>query len=292
MVAAARQRCSSQLIDFMAAGGRFDKGLLVWQGRRLGGPNLDLRALPLMVSMSSAGIDIAADTSGWRVQIPDGPVFHFENADLYAGLGVLTERFINNELEGFKVDGAVVLDIGAHFGDSSVWFASHGARRVFAFEPFPQTAAVATESIRLNNLENVVVLEIAGVGAQSSRIRLRYDRTMSVIQSARLGKDAQGAGELTEVNVIPFAEAVSKAARQGKTSRVAVKIDCEGCEEDIFSVEDSWTALQNVQRLTIEWHREESLEEFLQHLRARQFSVSSRTTSDGTYIVMAERTEK
>jgi hypothetical protein len=165
LVAAARQRASREVADFLGSGARYRSGSFHWNGLVLGGPNFDLLTLPYIVAMHQAGAEIRAERNGWHIRLPQGPVFYFDDLDLLSGLSVVKERFVDHELVGFDVDGAVVLDIGAHFGDSAVWFASHGARRIVAFEPFPQTAAVAAESILLNDLGSVVQLKTEGVGS-------------------------------------------------------------------------------------------------------------------------------
>lgn len=287
--AAASQRASGQLAEFLAAGGKVSHGVLAWRQTPLGGPGFDLRALPDAVAMLDLGVRIEPASIGWHVRVPQGPIFRFEDADLYGGLGVLKERFIENEFSGFSVEGAVVIDIGAHFGDSAVWFAINGATRVLAYEPFPHNARVAAESLRLNRVEDRVELEVAGVGVEAEHLEVPYDRTLSVVQTARPGANRSTDGELTKVELIPFAAVVARAATKPPSADLAVKIDCEGCEEDIFSASHSWAALGSVSRLIVEWHRAETLDPFLTQLRATGFAVESRPTDDGTFIVLAER---
>jgi len=61
------------------------------------------------------------------------------------------------EYEPSNVKDRVVVDIGAYVGDSAVYFALRGARRVVAVEPHPGAFAEMLDNIRLNNMESVII---------------------------------------------------------------------------------------------------------------------------------------
>lgn len=67
-----------------------------------------------------------------------------------------------------------MLDIGSSFGFYALNYARAAGpgSRVWAFEPTPETCALLRESIRLNQLTQVTLLETA-VGAENGRCRLR-----------------------------------------------------------------------------------------------------------------------
>lgn len=251
----------------------------------------DLLALPYIIAMHDAGATFTAAGSGWLVKTSAGEAFQFNEEDLCNGLSVVKERFVDNELDGFEVRDALVIDIGAHFGDSAVWFAKHGAKQIVAYEPFPTTAAVAAVSIRLNRLESRVKLNVLGVGGQSSRLQVPYDRRLSSTQSARVASEGGVLGESTQVDIVAFADVVTDARTEGRTGNLAIKIDCEGCEEDIFAEPESWHALSLANRLVIEWHRPETLPGFLEQLRAVRFNYTTRATPNSTVIILADRIE-
>ncbi len=251
----------------------------------------DLLALPYIIAMHDAGATFTAAGKGWLVTTSAGEAFQFNEEDLCNGLSVVKERFVDNELDGFEVRDALVIDIGAHFGDSAVWFAKQGAKQIVAYEPFPTTAAVAAVSIRLNRLESRVKLNVLGVGGQNSRLQVPYDRRLSSTQSARVASEGGVLGESTQVDIVAFADVVTDARTEGRTGNLAIKIDCEGCEEDIFAEPESWHALSLANRLVIEWHRSETLPGFLEQLRAVRFNYTTRATPNSTVIILADRIE-
>jgi FkbM family methyltransferase len=58
---------------------------------------------------------------------------------------------------------AVILDIGANIGNHAIYWATQlSARKVYAFEPVPETFRILERNVQLNGLEkNVVILQLA-----------------------------------------------------------------------------------------------------------------------------------
>jgi SAM-dependent methyltransferase len=51
-----------------------------------------------------------------------------------------------------------VVDIGAGIGDSSIWFAAKGARKVYAYDIDPLRCKEAMKNIKFNNMQNKIKL--------------------------------------------------------------------------------------------------------------------------------------
>ena len=51
---------------------------------------------------------------------------------------LIGEQFIGENYKWLEPNNKDVLDVGACTGDTIVWFAANGARRIIAFEPYPQ----------------------------------------------------------------------------------------------------------------------------------------------------------
>lgn len=67
-------------------------------------------------------------------------------------------------------EGVTVLDVGANIGSFSVWLAKHGAWRVLAVEPVPQTMQYLKANLDLNKevcAGHVIPLEIAAYDRQA-----------------------------------------------------------------------------------------------------------------------------
>jgi FkbM family methyltransferase len=75
--------------------------------------------------------------------------------------------------DGLDVEGKVVVDVGAFIGDSSIYFALRGARRVIAVEPHPEAYKVMVENIRFNDLEDVIIPVNAGLSSRPGVICIK-----------------------------------------------------------------------------------------------------------------------
>ncbi len=74
------------------------------------------------------------------------------------------------EYELLDVSGKIVIDVGAFVGDSAIYFAFKGARKVYAIEPHTGAFAEMMVNIRLNNLDGVIVPINAGLASKPGRI--------------------------------------------------------------------------------------------------------------------------
>jgi FkbM family methyltransferase len=74
--------------------------------------------------------------------------------------GAFSEIFIHGiyNVEGFKPkQDEIVVDIGAYYGDSALWYAKIFGAKVYAFEPLSSIYEILVENIKLNNLENKII---------------------------------------------------------------------------------------------------------------------------------------
>lgn len=77
---------------------------------------------------------------------------------------VLKEIFVDKvyNVEGFLPDiGEVVLDVGANYGDSTIWWAKTFGAKVIAFEPLDNVYEILCNNIEINQVSNVEAHKIA-----------------------------------------------------------------------------------------------------------------------------------
>ena len=63
------------------------------------------------------------------------------------------EIFEYGDYDALNVNGRVVVDVGAFVGDSAIYFALKGAKRVIAIEPHPGAYAEMLENISSTTLK-------------------------------------------------------------------------------------------------------------------------------------------
>jgi len=134
--------------------------------------------------------------------------------------------FDHGEYKSLNVKDRVVVDVGAFVGDSPIYFALKGARKVIAIEPHPEAYREILENIRLNKLEDVIVPINAGLASRHGRIhieRIDIERTATTYY-----RSSKCDGEIT---TLCLGELTSKYSID---SNAVLKLDCEGCEYDII----------------------------------------------------------
>jgi hypothetical protein len=121
--------------------------------------------------------------------------------------GDLVHIFINREYEFLPVKNRVVLDIGANIADSSIYFASEGAKMVYAVEPDKDSFELAKQNITINNMLDRITVIWSGC---SGRTKERVDSSsLPLISLPDLIK---------KYNITPD----------------ILKMDCEGCEYEVI----------------------------------------------------------
>jgi FkbM family methyltransferase len=114
-----------------------------------------------------------------------------------------------------------VLDVGASIGDTAVYFALRGARRVVAFEPYPFLYSYALKNLEANGLKNVKVVN-AGVSG--------HDGTVKVTKGETKTTDDLKASDEPDAVEVPIYSLDRVLEEYGPFD--VMKMDCEGCEYD------------------------------------------------------------
>jgi hypothetical protein len=91
------------------------------------------------------------------------------------------DRFYDRFLpEG--VEDKTIVDIGAYIGDTAIYFALLGAKRVIAFEPYPLLYRILLENINLNNLGDQIKAKNVAVwgGFGEMKLECRWTHTVPI----------------------------------------------------------------------------------------------------------------
>jgi len=156
----------------------------------------------------------------------------------------IPEIFDYGVYNSLSVKGKVVVDIGAFVGDSAIYFALKGAKRVIAIEPHPGAYAEMLENIRLNNLEGVIVPLNAGLAGKPGRIRVESVDKEETIRTFHRFSDVGSVEAVTLDDIV---------GRFGIREGAVLKMDCEGCEYEVLSAVKPET-LSVFDQILIEYH--------------------------------------
>jgi len=148
--------------------------------------------------------------------------------------------FFKEEYNFLNVKDRDVIDIGMNIGDSTIYFALNGARRVIGLEPYAYAFSYAEKNVKLNNLQNVIILN-AGYGKDSKIIVGNYITSSpgSSLIASNDGKEIQIYSLKTLLNKYEIENAV-------------LKMDCEGCEYNLL--EEDCEVLRRFNLIQIEYH--------------------------------------
>ncbi len=121
---------------------------------------------------------------GHLVAKKEGFLFHEDTED-----GLLREVFINKiyEVRGFipeKNDS--VVDIGAAYGETAIYWAKKFEAKVWAFEPNPVSFSIMLKNIALNNVQDKIFPFNVAIGDGSS---IKFNESGGLYTSSTLGEE-------------------------------------------------------------------------------------------------------
>jgi len=173
----------------------------------------------------------------------EGISFCYKNHPVVIDSGTSSDLvgvFFKEDYSFLNVAGCDVIDVGVHIGDSPIYFALNGARRVIGLEPYPYAFSYAEKNVKLNKFRNIILLN-AGYG-KDSKIVVDNNKISSVGSSlipSNDGKEIQIYSLKTLLNEYEIQNAV-------------LKMDCEGCEYNLLEEYDE--TLMKFRMMQIEYH--------------------------------------
>lgn len=72
------------------------------------------------------------------------------------------------ELNKYIPNRAVILDIGANIGNHSVFWAMHGAKKIYAFEPVHATYRMLLKNIEINQMQEIIIPQNIALGDEKT----------------------------------------------------------------------------------------------------------------------------
>jgi FkbM family methyltransferase len=156
------------------------------------------------------------------------------------------EIFENKDYE-IEVKDREVVDIGANVGDSSIYFAINGAKRVFAIEPLPSAYSELLKNIELNNLWNVIIPINAASGSNEGEIEVPCNYEISDSITYSTFSKQENKNEICKIPRITLKKILDYVK-----DPYLLKIDCEGCEFDLILNE--YNDISAFENIILEYH--------------------------------------
>lgn len=150
-------------------------------------------------------------------------------------------EFALKDYDRLPVEGRVVIDIGAAYGDTATMFALRGARKVIGYELNKRHFLIAKRNIELNQIENQVDLHYCGISAEKIR---NSDEILGALIPARDRVHVDEADFCTLNDIVQINELSYDAV---------LKIDVDGYEYEILSSAEKKT-LNRFSHIVMEYH--------------------------------------
>ena len=151
--------------------------------------------------------------------------------------------FIYQDWRRLNVKNKYVLDIGGYIGDTAIYYATRGAKKVVVFEPFPYSFKIALDNVVQNNLQDVIEINNCSVGGEDSYININpgYINTNESFAVDQL--------EGVKVPVITLRSIVERY----QIDNWLLKMNCEGCEYEALARTDIKT-LRKFSEVLMHYH--------------------------------------
>lgn len=172
-----------------------------------------------------------------------------ENTDL----SVLEETYLDKFYDG-DYHGNFVIDVGGYIGETALFFAQRGARRVFCVEPAPDNLRLLEQNISQSSFKDKIVVIRAAILDKDGIVEFYMDNqnyhSYHVANSHEFMKTYTREPSKYNVQAMSFQSLLEYT---GLEEVDVVKLDCEGSEYDILlGTPDS--VLKRVRKYIIEYH--------------------------------------
>lgn len=180
--------------------------------------------------------------------------FRYKNRDLFFyfgryGFDTVFEVFAFDPYLDFlkhaNPSGKKVIDIGAAFGDTAIYFLLNGATNVIAVEAFPGYYDLAKENIKINQFENSCEILLAAAGGSSGG-SLIIDPELEDMFGANMSDTGKG----QSVPIVTLEE----LSKKYQVVDGFLKLDTEGFEYEILLNTPKEVLRSSFSDMLIEYH--------------------------------------
>ncbi|NQV76793.1 MAG: FkbM family methyltransferase [Lutibacter sp.] len=149
----------------------------------------------------------------------------------------------NSTYENLPLQDKTIIDIGACTGDTSIYFALKGAKKVIAVEPFPKNFEILEKNILENNFDNLIIPILAACGSSNKEISIDPNNHSGMRSILHEYPDGFKISMITLEQIIADYD----------VSNAILKLDCEGCEYEII-LNSLPSILKKFTDIQIEYH--------------------------------------
>ena len=196
-------------------------------------------------------------------------VISFYTYDEYCGIWDIYGENVYDYTACADGQDQIVIDIGMNIGAASIYFASRDdVRKVYAYEPFPDTYHHALDNIKASGLVHEKICAVnAGLSSTSEKQTVHYNASMTcgmtieeslkkrtVRQYQEWGYYDENKSQTVQIQVLDAAEEIGRIIAGHKNETIILKMDCEGSEYAVLQRLDEYRLINKIAVVMMEWH--------------------------------------
>jgi len=231
-----------------------DKAVLIKPIRNNTPVAVDPTTMVYLVGLHAHGVYVAdvnsADlTVKFRIGSDYLTVRYGNTCDLY----LLEELYIQKVYDG-DYYGSFVIDVGGYIGETALFFAQRGARRVFCVEPTPDNFRLLEQNISQSSFKDKIVIIRAAILDKDGSVEFYMNNQRPSDNHVANYHDFMKSHTRSDLKYNVQAMSFQSLLEYTGLEEVdVVKLDCEGSEYDILlGTPDS--VLKRVRKYIIEYH--------------------------------------
>lgn len=205
----------------------------------------------------------------------NGLIFEFNDVKIYVEsyeeILIINEIFVENDYSFFTNEKVVLIDIGTNIGIASIFFSQkNNISKIYAFEPVEATYNQALLNFKMNDhFLKVEKFNNYGLAKGDRKDIFLFNNNVKGNTGVRGSLSSSFIASLVvevEVELRNATSEIEKIILENPKSKIAIKMDCEGGEYEIFENLESTGYIKKIDYLIMEWHDKgsEDLEFILQ----------------------------
>jgi len=215
---------------------------------------VDPTTMVFLVGLHAHGVYVAdVNSADLTVKFRIGSDYLTARYGKTTDLFVLEETYLDKLYDG-DYHGNFVIDVGGYIGETALFFAQRGARRVFCVEPAPDNLRLLEQNISQSSFKDKIVIIRAAILDKDGIVEFYIDNQIHhsyhVADYHEFMKNYTREPSKYNVQAMSFQSLLEYT---GLEEVDVVKLDCEGSEYDILlGTPDS--VLKRVRKYIIEYH--------------------------------------